>query len=101
VNNPFRNTEVSFGSIIPVEDVVYHPQTLISRDTELIAKLNRLAPFFSMMQDKGMSPAQISEVLEALTGLQIKPRRIAKYIKKYNRPVIRITITDRMPKGEG
>ena len=101
MSNPFRKTESLFGSIIPMEDVVCHPQTLLANDTEMIAKLTRLAPFFSMMKDKGMSTAQISEVLEALTGLQIKPKRIAKYIKKYDVPVIHITITDRIPKDKG
>ncbi len=93
--------EESFGAVVDMSDVVFHPQTLISRDVALIAKLNRLAPFFAMMRDKGMSLVQISDIREALTGLQIKPSRISKYIKKHNVPVIRITITDRMPKDEG
>ena len=95
--NPFSKSKEIFGEIIEIGDVVCHPNTDLINDVELIAKLNRLAPFFSMMKDKGMSLVQISNILEALTGLQIKPSRISKYIKKYNVPVIHITITDRQP----
>jgi len=90
-------TKLQYGTIINKEDVVGHPSTSIS-NRETIAKLNKVAPFLSMMRDKGMTYRQISEVLESLT---ISPNRIRKYVVKHNPPTVRIVITDRMPEEDG
>ena len=97
MEKPLKESPELFGEVIDVKDVVQHPQYYGHGDAEVIAKLNRMAPFLSMMRDKGMSYRQISEILEVLTGLTIRPDRVKKYIKKFNPPTIYITITDRMP----
>ena len=97
MEKPLKESAETFGEIIDAKDVVHHPKDGGPVDTELIAKLNRMAPFLSMMRDKGMSYKQISEILEVLTGLVIKPDRVKRDIKKFNPPTIYITITDRMP----
>ena len=90
--------DTPYGEIIDIASVVSHPSSFTTNeDEEVITKLHKVAPFLSMMRDKGMTYRQISEVLETLTGLCINPNRIRKYILKHNPPTIHITITDRMP----
>ena len=87
-----------FGDVISKDEVVFAPNAdrmHYSQQSELIAKLNKVAPFLSMMRDKGMTYKQISEILELLTGISVKPDRVKRYIVKVNPPTIHITITDR------
>lgn len=87
-----------FGEVISKEEVVFAPNAghmHYSQQSELIAKLNKVAPFLAMLRDKGMTYRQISEILEMLTGISIKPDRVKRYIVKVNPPTIHITITDR------
>jgi len=113
MKNPFRKTDESrlgkvirrdevvfddFGEVIGKDEVVFAPNAdhvHYTQQSELIAKLNKVAPFLAMLRDKGMTYKQISEILEMLTGISIKPDRVKRYIVKINPPTIHITITDR------
>ncbi len=113
MKNPFRRPDKSkfgkvirrdevvfedFGEVINKDEVVFAPNVEsvhYTQQSELIAKLNKVAPFLAMLRDKGMTYKQISEILEMLTGISIKPDRVKRYIVKINPPTIQITITDR------
>ena len=98
MRNPFsKSNKTTFGDIINREDIVSAPNMGIhyTQEPEMIAKLNKVAPFLAMLRDKGMTYKQISEILEMLTGISIKPDRVKRYIVKVNPPIIQITITDR------
>ena len=108
-NNKFgeiiRRDEVvfdDFGEVINKDEVVFAPNAdrmHYTQQSELIAKLNKVAPFLAMLRDKGMPYKQISEILEMLTGISVKPDRVKRYIIKVNPPTIQITITDRDDEG--
>jgi hypothetical protein len=97
MRNPFSksNKTEAFGEIISREDVVFGPTVHYTQDPEMIVKLNKVAPFLSLLRDKGMTYKQISEILELLTGISIKPDRVQRYVIKVNPPTIQIIITDR------
>jgi hypothetical protein len=97
MKNPFSksNKTEAFGEIISREDVVFGPTVHYTQDPEMIVKLNKVAPFLSLLRDKGMTYKQISEILELLTGMSIRPNRIRNYIIKVSPPTIQIIITDR------
>ena len=87
-----------FGEVISQDEVVLAPNVSsihYTQEPDMIAKLNKVAPFLAMLRDKGMTYRQISEILEMLTGISIKPDRVKRYIIKVNPPTIQITITDR------
>ncbi len=96
MKNPFRKSnEIAFGEVISREDVVLPPNVHYTQEPELMSKLKKVAPFLSMLRDKGMTYKQISEILEMLTGITVKPQRIRDYVIKANPPTIQIIITDR------
>ena len=98
MKNPWKKTKRTFGEVISREEVVFAPNVPdihYTQEPELMAKLNKVAPFLAMMRDKGMTYKQISEILELLTGISIKPERVQRYVIKVNPPTIQITITDR------
>jgi hypothetical protein len=98
MRNPFsKSNKITFGEIINREDIVSAPNVGIhyTQEPEMIAKLNKVAPFLSLLRDKGMTYKQISEILELLTGMSIKPNRVRNYIIKVSPPTVQIIITDR------
>jgi hypothetical protein len=98
MKNPWKKTNKVYGEIISREDVVFAPNVPsihYTQEPELMAKLTKVAPFLAMMRDKGMTYKQISEILELLTGMSIKPNRVRNYIIKVSPPTIQIIITDR------
>lgn len=98
MRNPFsKSNKTTFGDIINREDIVSAPNMGIhyTQEPEMIAKLNKVAPFLSLLRDKGLTYKQISEILELLTGMSINPNRLRNYVIKVSPPTIQITITDR------
>ena len=98
MRNPFsKSNKITFGEIINREDIVSAPNVGIhyTQEPEMIVKLNKVAPFLSLLRDKGMTYKQISEILELLTGMSIKPNRVRNYIIKVSPPTVQIIITDR------
>jgi hypothetical protein len=93
-----KSTSTVYGRAVPVEDIVVHPQS-INRDPVTMEKLKKVTPFLSILRENGMTYKEISEILEALTGMKIATNRIRNYIIKANPPTIHVTVTDRSDCG--
>ena len=93
-----KKTKESYGTPIKAEDIITSPQGR-NRDPVIIAKLKKISPFLCVLRDKGMTYREIAEILEVLTGMEIDPSRVRKYVVKANPPTIHITITDRDDDG--
>ena len=93
-----KSTKATYGQIMPIEDVVVHPQST-NRDPVVMEKLKKVTPFLSILREKGMTYKEISEILEVLTGMKISLNRVRNYIVKANPPTVHIIITDREDDG--
>jgi hypothetical protein len=93
-----KSTRAAYGNIMPIEDVVVHPQST-NRDPVVMEKLKKVTPFLTILREKGMTYKEISEILEVLTGMKISLNRVRNYIVKANPPTVHIIITDREDDG--
>ena len=99
MRNPFGKTSnTNYGEIISMEDVIVSPQSR-NRDPVVMEKLKKVAPFLTILREKGMTYKEIAGILEVLTGMDIDPNRVRNYVIKANPPVVHITITDRDDDG--
>jgi len=93
-----KSTNTTFGKMMPVEDIVIHPQST-NRDPVVMEKLKKVTPFLTILREKGMTYKEIAGILEVLTGMDIAENRVRNYIIKGNPPVVRVIITDRNDDG--